>query len=114
MNTMFFPSGSRQFIEHPKFEGVKLAKLVAEGKSDMVSVSELIIDPGVAVPVHTHDPQIDSIYVVSGRGEAFINGEWTGAAAGDYIFVPALVEHGVRNISSEPLRLFIHHSPPFL
>ncbi len=114
MKTMFFPSGSRQFIDHPKFAGVKLAKLVAEGKSDMVSVSELIIDSGVEVPIHTHDPQIDSIYVVSGRGEAFINQEWTRVAAGDHIFVLARVEHGIRNTGPELLRLFIHHSPPLL
>lgn len=89
-----------------------MAKLVADGKSDMVSVSELIIEPGVEVPAHTHDLQADSIFVVSGRGEALINGEWTTVGAGDHIFVLPETEHGIRNNSAEPLKLFVHHAPP--
>ena len=112
MGAMFFRSESRKFKEHPRFAGVQIAMLVAEGKSDMVSVSELIIDPGVDAPVHTHDNLADSIFVVSGRAEALVNGEWVPAGPGDYLFVPSGVEHGIRNTGDSPLKLFIHHSPP--
>lgn len=112
MKGMFFQSKSRKYKDHPKFTGVQIAMLVADGKSDMVSVSELIIEPGVEVPVHTHDPQADSIYIVSGKAEVFLNGEWVSVESGDYLFVPPDVEHGIRNTGSESLRLFIHHSPP--
>ncbi|MFP4111320.1 MAG: cupin domain-containing protein, partial [Desulfonatronovibrio sp.] len=108
----FFPSGSRKYQDHPKFSGVRMAMLVAEGRSDMVSVSELIIDPGVTVPVHTHEVQADSIYVVSGQGEALVNGDWLGVGPGDHVFVLPGAEHGIRNTGSSPLKLFIHHSPP--
>ena len=114
MHGMFLPQAERVFTDHPKFKGVKIAVLVRRTDSDRVSVSQLEIEPGVEVPIHTHDPQLDSIFVLSGEAEVFINGAWRRVGPEDYIFAPVGVEHGVRNIGQEPLRLFIHHSPPLV
>lgn len=112
MDSRFFKSTDIQFNDHPKFANVKIAILVTGKDTAATSVCLLDIAPATNIPVHTHDPQIDSIYVVSGNGQAFVNGEWKDIAAGDYIFVPAMVEHGIKNTGSESLKLFIHHSPP--
>jgi quercetin dioxygenase-like cupin family protein len=114
MHGMFLPQAERVFTDHQKFAGVRIAVLVRGTDSDKISVSQLEIDPGVEVPIHTHDPQLDSIFVLSGEAEVFINGEWRRAGTGDYLLAPVGVEHGVRNIGPESLRLFIHHSPPLL
>ncbi|WP_045210910.1 cupin domain-containing protein [Desulfonatronovibrio magnus] len=103
---------SREYKDHPKFAGVKIAILIKSTDSEAVSVSELQVDPGVKAPIHTHDLQIDSIYVVSGTARAYINQEWIEVSAGDYIYVPATAEHGLHNTGDEILRLFVHHSPP--
>jgi quercetin dioxygenase-like cupin family protein len=100
------------FADHPRFAGVKIAVLVSGKDCKAVSVSVLELSPGVEIPVHTHDPQLDSIYVASGRGEAYVNGTWQAVEAGDYILAPQGVEHGARNTGTEALRLFVHHSPP--
>ncbi len=112
MGALFFSANDREFLDHPKFAGVRIAVLVKRENSDAVSVSELEIDSGVEIPRHTHDTQLDSIYCISGEAEAFVKGKWTKVAAGDYIFVPPNDEHGIRNIGDQHLRLFIHHSPP--
>jgi quercetin dioxygenase-like cupin family protein len=112
MNAKFFASEKRELNDHPRFAGVKIAILVKQDDSDKLSVSQLEIAPGIEVPKHTHDVQIDSIYIVSGQGEAFIDGKWTEISSGDYIFVKPRTEHGIRNTGDQPLRLFIHHSPP--
>jgi quercetin dioxygenase-like cupin family protein len=112
MQTLFRPLSERAFTDHPKFAGVRIAVLVSADRSAAVGVSLLEIAPGIGVPVHVHDPNVDSIYVLSGHGEALINGEWKEIAQGDYLFVPAHVEHGVRNNGSRPLGLLVHHSPP--
>lgn len=112
MQSMFLPQSQRSFQEHPKFDGVKIAKLISSNESSAVSVSQLEIAPGVEVPVHTHEMQLDSIYVLSGQGEAYFNGTWQKISAGDYILAPAQAEHGVRNTGDEPMQLFVHHSPP--
>lgn len=112
MHGMILQQESRTFADHPKFAGVRIAVLVRGTDSAQISVSQLEIEPGVEVPVHTHELQSDSIFVLSGHGEAYIDGAWRGIGPGDYILAPALVEHAVRNTGSLPLRLFVHHSPP--
>ncbi len=103
---------SIEFADHPKFAGVRIAVLINAKDSDKVSVSLLKISPGVEIPVHTHDPQLDSIFVLAGYGEAYIDGAWRSVKAGDHIFAPSGAEHGVRNTGKDVLKLFIHHSPP--
>jgi quercetin dioxygenase-like cupin family protein len=61
-----------------------------------------------------HDPHVDSILVISGKGEAYVNGRWESVEAGDYIFVPKGDEHGIRNAGDGYLKIFVHHSPPLL
>lgn len=101
------------YTNHPRFAKVRMAVFVTGEESEAASVCLLDIDAGAEIPVHTHDPQVDSIFVVSGRGEAYVQGEWQAVAAGDYLYVPPGEEHGIRTGDS-PLKLFVHHSPPLL
>ena len=110
--TFFYKKEDIKFQPHPKFDGVKIAILIDKEKDPRLSVSMLSIEPGVEIPIHTHDTQADSIYVLEGKGEAFINGKWQEISSGDYIMVPPQEEHGVRNTGSAPLKLFIVHAPP--
>jgi quercetin dioxygenase-like cupin family protein len=114
MSTKLFSSKEIEFKDHPKFSGVHMAVFVTGKDSDSVSVCQLIIAPGITIPVHTHMDQVDSIFIVSGQGEGYVKGTWQGLLPGDYLFVPAEIEHGIRNTGSEPLVLFVHHSPPLL
>lgn len=114
MSSMFYKNTDIQFNDHLKFANVKIATFVTGKDTDTASVCLLDIAPDTNIPVHTHDPQVDSIYVVSGNGQAFVNGEWKDIAAGDYIFVPASEEHGIKNNGGESLKLLVHHSPPLL
>ncbi len=108
----FYRAEEIKYNDHPKFKGVKLALLVDSKKSPQASVSMLLIEPEVEIPIHTHEEQIDSIYVLEGAGQAYVNGKWEEIKAGDYIFVPPKEEHGVKNTGTQPLKLFIVHSPP--
>jgi len=114
MSTIFTKETQMNFEPHPKFQGVTISTLVTSQETEEISVCILDIDPGIEIPVHTNDPQVDSIFIVKGEGEAYINGAWQGVSAGDYICVPARTEHGVRNTGKDILRLFVVHSPPLL
>ncbi len=109
---IFIRESEITFEDHPKFPGVRIAKLVTGKDSEQVGISILEVAPGVEIPVHTHDSSIDSIYVLEGAGRAFVNGEWQGISAGDYILVQTMEEHGVKSDEDGGLRLFIVHSPP--
>ena len=102
------------FAPHPRLADVRMAACVTGKDTDTVSVCVLDIAAGVVVPLHRHDPQVDSILVLSGKGEAYLNGKWEPVEAGDYIFVPKDEEHGIRNTGRESLTIFVHHSPPML
>ena len=108
----FLHSDAYRFEEHPKFHRVRLAKLAGNDQQSPAGISMLELEPGAEVPVHTHENSIDSIFVMSGNAEIYHDGQWHHASEGDYCFVPAGEEHGVKNQSEQILRLFIVHSPP--
>jgi quercetin dioxygenase-like cupin family protein len=114
MNTRFFRNKEIRFADHPKFANVRIATFITGKDTGTVSVCLLDIAPDTEIPIHTHDPQVDSIFVVDGQGEAFVNGIWQKIEPGDYIFVPVPEEHGIKNNGTTSLKLLVHHSPPLL
>ena len=101
-----------QLEDHPKYPGVRIAILIKASDGQGVSVSILEIAPGVEVPIHTHPDQADSIYITSGRGRAYFNGDWHEVGQGDHILAPKGEEHGLKNDGDTPMRLFVVHCPP--
>ena len=112
METRFYPQQEMIFTRHPDFDNVKAAFIVTGKESDLASVCLVEIAPGTETPVHTHEEQADSVFVVQGKGETYVNGNWQPIEPGDYLFIPAGGEHGTRNTGSGPLRLFVRHTPP--
>lgn len=112
MHTKFLKKDNIVFEKHPKYTGVRIAKLITLQEAGPIGVSILEIATDTTIPVHTHAPNIDSIYILAGNGEAFLNGVWQPIEHGDYIFAPALEEHGIKNTGKGLLKLFVVHSPP--
>ncbi len=52
-------------------------------------------------PRHSHDWEHE-IFVYSGQGAVFFNGEWTEIESGHSIFIPGNEEHQIKNISDNP------------
>lgn len=102
------------FVKHPRFDNVMMATFVTGGETESTSVCLLDIAPDTDIPIHNHDPQVDSIFVVAGKGDDFVNDKWENIEAGDYIFVPSTEEYGIRNTADNSLKLFVHHNPPLL
>ena len=112
MTSKFFPERNTTFTALPNFSGVKIAVFITGRDTDTVSVCELIIAPGIAIPIHAHEPQVDSIYIVSGNGEEYVNSEMLFLETTSF---PARgVEHATRNTGRETLVILVHHSPPLL
>ena len=64
-----------------------------------------VIQPGVTVPLHSHDDPED-FFIISGTQQVLTQGahgpEWRDARAGDYVQVAGRMPHAHRNISNEP------------
>jgi len=72
------------------------------------------IPPGASEGVHTHRPgdaRVGSYdefyYILEGRGEMQIAGETIAVEAGDHIFTPNEVAHGIENTSTKLLRVYV-------
>ena len=111
METKFYPQREMIFTRHPTFDNVKTALLITGRESNTANVCLIEIAPGSETPIHTHEEHADSVFVVQGRGETYVNGAWQPIEPGDYLFIPAQGEHGTRNTGEAPLRLFVHQSP---
>jgi quercetin dioxygenase-like cupin family protein len=96
---------------HPKFEGVKIGYVSTKERHPELSIVILEIIPGIQIPTHTHEREIDSIFVLEGEGEIFLNNEWTNIKAGDIIVVGTNELHGVKSTGDIPLKAYIVHAP---
>lgn len=112
METKFFPQREMIFTKHPLFDNVRTAIFITSPESGEADVFLIEIAPGSETPIHTHEVNADSIFVVQGHGETYINGGWEPIEPGDYIYVPPQGQHGTRNTGTGPLRLFVHRTPP--
>ena len=85
--------------------GVSIRQLInAENDGAPVYNLRMIeIAPGGNTPDHMH-PYEHENFMVSGRGEVMVGGEWHPASEGDVIFVPAGVRHQYRNIGEDTFR----------
>ena len=96
---------------HPKFEGVDIAFIVTKEKQKELSITVINIKPGVEIPIHTHEKEVDNILVLEGEGEIFVNGKWQDLKKGDIIVVPPGEEHGVKAKGEKGLLCYIVHAP---
>jgi quercetin dioxygenase-like cupin family protein len=60
------------------------------------------ISAGGHTPKHSHDWEHE-MFIHSGEGEIYGNGQWTPVKSGNAIFVPSNEEHQIRNRSKELL-----------
>ncbi len=60
------------------------------------------ISPGGYTPLHTHVWEHE-MFIHQGKGSVFSGGEWTTVESGTAVFVPANVEHQMKNIGDVPM-----------
>lgn len=96
---------------HPKFEGVRIGFVVTKEHYPELSITVLEIEPQVQIPIHTHEREVDSIFVLSGEGEVYLEGKWLKIQAGDVVVVAPKKEHGVKNTGKVPMKCYIVHAP---
>jgi oxalate decarboxylase/phosphoglucose isomerase-like protein (cupin superfamily) len=79
-----------------------------EGAPEPARLLVYTIPPGASEGVHLHRPgdakfgSFDEFYyIISGSGEMEIEGEKVPVTAGDHVFIPNGVAHGIENTSAE-------------
>lgn len=65
------------------------------------------------VPKHFHQTHTETVIVLEGKGEMFLNGEIFTIKAGDQVIVPPGIHHAVVVKSKKPLKVLSIQSPFF-
>jgi quercetin dioxygenase-like cupin family protein len=71
--------------------------------TDTMTMGVATLEPGGFLAAHRHAPA-EVYYVLEGRGRMLLDGIERDVEAGDGVFIPGNVEHGIRNVTTEPLR----------
>ncbi len=72
---------------------------------------ENVIAPGDGPPLHTHERQGESWYVLEGSLRFKLGSTIHGAAPGSFVFAPAGLPHCFQNVGDTPARLLVLFSP---
>lgn len=96
---------------HPKFEGVKIGFITTKEKTPELSITLLEIEKEVAIPIHTHEKEVDTIFILEGEGILFLDDNEYKVKKGDVIVIQAGKKHGIKNTGDVPLKCYIVHAP---
>ena len=77
-------------------------------------VAAMVLQPGESTggPDNRHATSDQWLYVVSGEGEAIINGQKHPLPPGTLLLIEAGESHKILNIGAEPLTTFNIYAPP--
>lgn len=94
---------------HPKFNGVNVGYVVTKDRHPELSIIILELARGVEIPLHTHEKEIDSILIIEGEGEMYLNDEWQPVRKGDIIVIGSKELHGLK--AKTDLKSYVIHAP---
>ncbi|MCA9959452.1 MAG: cupin domain-containing protein [Anaerolineales bacterium] len=80
-------------------------------RSDALLLGVNCLEPGQVQQPHDHADQDKFYYVVAGNGRFWLGAEQVTAVAGDVVWAPAGVVHGVHNDGDERLTLLVGIAP---
>ncbi len=82
----------------------------SSAKTISMQISEIPV--GSAQPVHNHDPE-QCYYIIRGEGLMIIEEEAREVRAGDAVYIPSNMKHGIRNPGDDVLEYLTVNSPMF-
>jgi quercetin dioxygenase-like cupin family protein len=86
-------------------------KLRAEQSNGSLTVVENIIAPNDGPPLHVHEREDESWYVLEGELRFRLDDAIRDAPAGSFVFVPRGVAHCFQNVGDKPARILVMFTP---
>ena len=82
----------------------------SQTKNLSVQISEVPI--GSEQPIHDHEPE-QCYYIIQGKGLMIIEDESNEMIAGDAVYIPSNLKHGIKNIGDDVLEYLTANTPVF-
>ena len=80
--------------------------------TDILSIQISEIPAGSEQPIHQHEPE-QCYYIISGKGLMIIEEESRDVFAGDAIYIPSNLNHGIKNTGDDVLEYLTANTPVF-
>lgn len=93
----------------PQFSGLLFKPLETIATHPYARVALVKLPVGYTIPTHVHAVEIETIYVLTGQGELFLDGEVERVGPGQGGSVPVGMPHGLRNAGDTELELLAIH-----
>ena len=88
-------------MESDKVKGVSGCVVIGkEDEANNFCMRVFTIEPGGFTPRHTHEWEHE-VFVHSGKGQVYQNGEWRDLVSGTVVFIPGGEEHQFMNAGAE-------------
>jgi mannose-6-phosphate isomerase-like protein (cupin superfamily) len=88
--------------ENPLPAGQK-AQMIKIAEDDTITFYVLRAIEGVEVKPHVHKTHDETVYVIKGTAQMFVNGKWVDLKPGSLHFNPMGKVHGIKQTGTEPL-----------
>ena len=88
--------------------------LVTSTETRALSTHRLRIEPGGEFLSHVHERETEMQFVISGQGQAQMDGQWEAVSEGDVVLALPGVAHAWRNSGSGPLFILCVFTPPLV
>jgi mannose-6-phosphate isomerase-like protein (cupin superfamily) len=79
------------------------AQMIKIAEDDKITFYVLRAIEGAEVKPHVHKTHDETVYIIKGTAQMFINGKWVDLKPGSLHFNPMGKVHGIRHTGSEPL-----------
>ena len=86
-------------------------KLTGEESDGGVAVVEISTPPQVGPPLHVHQREDETVYVLEGMYEFRVGGRTIPAPPGTFAFLPRDIPHSYTNVGYRPGRLLVTITP---
>ena len=80
--------------------------------ANRVSIQITEVAVGGAQFLHTHEPE-QCYYIIKGKGLMIVEGESKEVIAGDAVYVPSNLKHGIKNVGDDVLEYLTANAPVF-
>lgn len=81
-------------------------------QSDNFEIAFSTFSPAGGFSEHIHKKSVQCYYILQGKGLFFLDGTEHLAMKGEFVYVPPLVKHALKNTSNEDLNLILVTIPP--